>query len=371
MKQFSPKLFLVLLIGLFLTFCSDPVKVGEDSNRITLVDTWISNAVDEDNDGYASYARLYFEVTSEDPSLLYAIVGYRFSSETDPTYYEYKTTVSFDVDGSRELYVSLGDDGYEIPMGCYDLTLQIFDDSDELAEEIITSISADNDGDLADICMETPEDDQPSVQVEFFNPLYTTIDISVSGYGSQSVDPDESVSFYITGGLSSISVYAQTSGKTGSGTQVGLLMVWEFTSDISGLEYKSIELTLSSVYMFLYVTNTGEVDINDFYVNVGLTDETFDDIIIYNTGIQYRIGYYKAYTNTIIHGYVPGHSTWDYIIWDNSTGNFIPFTQNQSVSLLNTLKKPEGGIEKQSVVKKLWKTKDGIKPEAILGEAIE
>jgi len=57
-----------------------------------------------------------------------------------------------------------------------------------------------------------------------------------------------------------------------------------------------------------------------------------DNIIIYNTGVTYRIGYYRAFTNTEVRAYWQDMPTW-YYYWIQGTHFSLPFTNNQSVVL--------------------------------------
>ena len=82
------------------------------------------------------------------------------------------------------------------------------------------------------------------------------------------------------------------------------------------------------------------------YVNYGLAEQTVDYILIPNDYVKYNIGYYYAYTNTVVRAYYEDSPNW-YTYWQNI--NF-PWTDNQSVSLVNTFKKAPATDEGRSFV---------------------
>ncbi len=69
-------------------------------------------------------------------------------------------------------------------------------------------------------------------------------------------------------------------------------------------------------------------------MNYGLVDATYDAISIPGDCVVRSIGYYKAYSNTEVRGY---RSATKYSYWDQGVNFTLPFTTNQSVTLLNTL----------------------------------
>jgi len=331
MKQFSPKLLFILIVALLLSFCSEPVKVGEDANRITIVDAWIDDVVDEDSDGYASYARLYFEITAEDPVLLYAIIGQRNSSESGQYSY-YKETITFDVSESRTLWIALGDEGFEIPMGCYDLSLQIFDANDDLAEEVLLSVSAENDDYLADICMETPEEDQPQVELIFNNECHTDVLIDIAGYGSITIPGNSSNTYDFSGNPGSVTFNGATQ------IPVGGNLTWTNRSvDLTGLSSETYRLWYGETIFYATIMNSGGSALSDFYVNYSLDDEFFVDVFIPNDSVTRPFGYYNAHPETEIWVWSTGAEEW--YVWSeiNYTGG-----ENQVVTLTSSLPKAPG-----------------------------
>ena len=176
-----------------------------------------------------------------------------------------------------------------------------------------------------------------SFDIIFRNNLYTDIAITLVGEGSDVIAPGDSVIFTLSENPGTFSYTAETSGETAGGTQIGLLITWNYSNiDVSTLEFKRINLILTSAYFFMRMQNTGAHTLSPIYVNYGLTDQTMDNISIPNNSVLYNIGYYRAYSNTQVRGYWTGTSTYAY--WDQGTHFTFPGTNNQMVTFLNTSK---------------------------------
>lgn len=159
------------------------------------------------------------------------------------------------------------------------------------------------------------------------NPTYTTIDLYFNGEtrtiaagGSTVFTDDEGV--YATGN-------ASTSGKTTSGTQVGLLITWNnmgayFPSAGSNYDYT---LNIDGSYFFLKMQNISTKTISKVYVNYGLLSQTVDNISIPNNGTTYNLGYYQAFTNSNTRA----ESGATYWYWNPLN---LSFTNNQSKTLV-------------------------------------
>jgi hypothetical protein len=172
------------------------------------------------------------------------------------------------------------------------------------------------------------KDDAPVIRtdVSFCNPVLTDIYITIDAT-TQTIKPGESVTFYGIIG-NTVVYYAYTSGHTTSGSQVGEKIEWNGSLTLSG-GTASYNLDVSSSYFLIYVTNNGSDYLSPFYVNYGLTSQTVDKISIANDGVKYRIGYYKAWTNTNVRAYLQNTPT-TYVYWESLD---LPWTVNQSISL--------------------------------------
>ncbi len=172
---------------------------------------------------------------------------------------------------------------------------------------------------------------------KFTNMLYTDISIEVDGYGSEVIAPGETVTFKIQKSDQTYHYEAETSGVSASGAQIGLTVEWSKTRSISGDSYNTYLITANDMF-FLKMRNTGWHDLRPLYVNYGLADQTVDNITIPGNGVIYNTGYYMAYTNTRV------YATWvdmplDYTYWNQGYHFTFPWTENQSVTLLNIFKK--------------------------------
>jgi len=173
----------------------------------------------------------------------------------------------------------------------------------------------------------------------FKNNTFTVMDITFNNI-TKTIAPSGSTSF---SGIpnSSASGTAQTSGRTSSGDQVGLLMSWNLSYTFPASGNASINLNVSSDYFFLRMQNAGSSAMSPIYVNYGLLSETVDNISIPNNNVLYNLGYYKAWTNTNVRG-IRGNS---YTYWNQGVHFNLPFTINQSATLLNNLLQEEAGEE--------------------------
>ncbi len=199
--------------------------------------------------------------------------------------------------------------------GDYTLQAKAYDTSDNVGISNLVNVTVEN-----------------AFILTFNNPLFTDIEITVVGNGTQIVEPGDSAIFDFSSNPGTITYHAETSGQTTSGSQVGLLIEWDYTYNVSGQSSYTLDFNISSNYFFIYVQNNSDHDFYPFYVNYGSYHETMDNIIISNTGITYQIGYYKAFTNTEVRAYLQDMPSW-YYYWIQGTHFSLPFTDNQSVVL--------------------------------------
>jgi len=172
------------------------------------------------------------------------------------------------------------------------------------------------------------------LEVIFHNTVFTDISVTI-GSVTKTILVNDSVTFVFAANPGTFSYTATTSGKTTGGSVVGKVINWAGSNiDVAGLTEKRINLVVSSLSFFIYLTNNGSHTLTPFYVNYGLTSQTMDNIVIPPDNIKYRIGYYSAYTNTQIRAYWQGTTTYAY--WNQGTQFTLPWTTNQYVNLLNT-----------------------------------
>jgi len=176
----------------------------------------------------------------------------------------------------------------------------------------------------------------------FTNQLYTDIEIEVDGKRPRSISPGGSTTYYYEVNPGQVDYEAETYGQTSSGNRIGLRIVWRNrTIGVEGRRTRTVNLTLSDDFFFLYMRDDGGVDLNPLYVNYGRSAQTRDNIIIPADGTRYRIGYYRAYTDTQVRAY-HRNGGGRYTYWNQGTHFDLPFTRNQSVTLVANPEKSKG-----------------------------
>ncbi|HLK27908.1 MAG TPA: hypothetical protein VKT28_04960 [Puia sp.] len=162
--------------------------------------------------------------------------------------------------------------------------------------------------------------------ITFTNPAFTPIDITFNGETKQAPLGGSAV-FSGTPGANATGS-ATTSGKTSSGTQVGLNVSWTLNENFPSAKGTNVNVPLNvdGTLFFLKIQNKANVPINKVFVNYGLVDQTEDDVTINNNSVVYSLGYYKAFTNSNVRG-ENGTLFWSW----NTLG--LSFTNNQSTTL--------------------------------------
>ncbi len=179
----------------------------------------------------------------------------------------------------------------------------------------------------------------------FNNAVFTNLEITVSGQGNHTIEPDGSLELTYSSNPGSITYSAETSGKTTSDTQIGELISWGTSYDVSGLEELTRTLVTSSGKFFIYIINTGTERLTPFYVNYGESDETVDYFVIPPDGVKYGTGYYYAHTNTEVRAYWEDSPS-SYSYWVEGSQFTLPWEDSQSVILTNTSEQQNCKIDK-------------------------
>lgn len=178
------------------------------------------------------------------------------------------------------------------------------------------------------------------------NTTYTTMSITAQGQSPKSIMRGDTAAFVYSSNPGTVSFTATTSGITKQGNQVGLLLDWSNTYEVSAKKSYLSRLVVSSEYFMLYLKNSGVSTFCNLKVNAGLQNETTDNILLPPDGVVYSIGYYKAFTNTEI-TMENQNSSGDVIYWKYNEQFTLPFTENQSITLFNSKYgiKPDVGLE--------------------------
>ena len=174
---------------------------------------------------------------------------------------------------------------------------------------------------------------QPSnSSITFVNNAFTPINITFGGI--TKIAPVGGSAVFTGSPGSTQSGSANTSGKTTSGNQVGLLLEWDLSYQYPSSGNSTINLHVTSSYFFVRLRNNGSKPLVNFYVNYGLTSQTLDNITIANDNVQYSIGYYRAWSNSNVRATL--QNTNQYVTWNQGTHFNLPFNNNQVANLLNT-----------------------------------
>ncbi len=162
-----------------------------------------------------------------------------------------------------------------------------------------------------------------SSTITFANTTFTVIDITFNGQTKQ-IPIGGKASFNGTPNTKAVGK-ASTTGRTTSGTQVGLELGWDpldYTFPNNGGN-ADVELFINPNFFFLKVQNSSNSTITKLYVNYGLTAQTEDNVTIANDKKVYSLGYYKAFSNSNVRA-ESQNSSWS---WNTLV---LPFTKNQS-----------------------------------------
>ena len=290
-----------------------------------------SDAVDQNGNGYASTMKFSFDIDissgSED---VYVVISVReHDASNNSTYTTYFTSTSFTINGDASedaKYITLGDpDIAELPHNGYDILIQVYKADDET--DVIAEASMSKFSDMGNVLMETAAEDSP-VRVQFNNKVFTDISITINSTETRVIPPQDSVTFNFTNGNpGTITVYAETYGKTSQGQQLGEKVTWNANVDVSGKDFMKINLNLADVMFFMYMKNTGSqgsIDWNPIYVNYGSDVEKSENIIIPADGNTYRVGYYNYLSgSSAVLAHWSGYDDSYYISWNVTSTNSV------------------------------------------------
>ena len=192
------------------------------------------------------------------------------------------------------------------------------------------SISSNGGSSTVTILMEVEE----QFYLTFNNPLFTDIEVTVPGHipPTLTVEPESSVIFAFPSNPESITYHAETCYQI-EGYQIGSLIEWDQTCDVSDQSLLTVNLNLNPEYVFFYLQNNSDHYLTPFYANYGTENQIMLNLGFQNNGIEYPVGYYQAFENMEV------RVLWEddpesYYNWIEGTDFVLPFINNQSVSLL-------------------------------------
>ncbi len=174
-----------------------------------------------------------------------------------------------------------------------------------------------------------------NTDLTFINNTYTDVFISLEGVVKTVASGDQVTYFDID--ANSVNYHAETSGKTGQGNQVGLLLSWDYTIQLTG-GAQDYELDIGTDFFFLFITNNGTHNLSPLVVDHGAAEPLTEDIFIPTDDVKYRIGYYTAWESAEIRAYYDDQpDSWTY--WKANEHFSYPGEWNQNISLENPFKK--------------------------------
>lgn len=183
---------------------------------------------------------------------------------------------------------------------------------------------------------------QAGTDLTFFNTTYTDINIEINGL-EKIIPPDGSVTYSdLTG--SSVDYYAWTSGQSSMGSQVGYLLTWDNSIELSSAQI-SRTLLIDHTYYCLFIRNNGTESLNPLEVGImdllnGFSVDRTENIQIPNDNEEYRIGYYQSYAATEFNWIqIRAHAPTWYAYWSQGAQFSLPDTSNQSIHLYSEVKK--------------------------------
>jgi hypothetical protein len=180
--------------------------------------------------------------------------------------------------------------------------------------------------------------------VTFINTTRTPI--SVTAYRvTRTIDVNDSTIYTLSTNPRNLIFTASTSGKTSTGTVIGLTLSWGGSSNpinVSSLTYVRISLEVPSTYFFMYMRNWGKKNtyLGPIYVNYGTSDQTTDNVSVPPDSLVYSIGYYKAFTSTVVRAYWSSPTT-SYTQWSSIP---FPWTTNQAIIFGNPYPTSQVGV---------------------------
>ena len=177
----------------------------------------------------------------------------------------------------------------------------------------------------------SPPPQPTALTVNVTNSTFTPMQVTVADRAPVTVAAGATHTVLLTPRPSSVRIQSSTSGRTSTGEQVGLLLTWDRTYTPTGTTL-NVTNVVGSTYFFLRIRNQGSQPLRDLRVNYDLQNEVRDNIVINNNGALFGIGYYRAFTNSRVRANLGTSSS--YVYWDNLN---LPFTENQAITLVNTL----------------------------------
>ena len=205
-----------------------------------------------------------------------------------------------------------------VPDGAYTISARAYDNAGNVGESATVNILVAN-----------------AFPVLVRNVLYTDLSFTLAGV-LHTVTSNTSSVFTLSVNPGTLSWSASTSGKTTTGTQVGGMVTWNYSWDVSTAFGDTITPVVGSGSFFLLISNQGNTTLGPVYVNYGNSYyQTIDYISLPKSATTYRLGYYHAASGGQVRAYWSSPTT-TYTYWTEGTHFTFPWVTNQTVTLANT-----------------------------------
>lgn len=159
--------YIVVICLICINHSCDKSNEQQGTPNVTIKSIWISDKVDDDDDGYSSYARLNFDLDTDfDESDVTVKLGVRdHSTNATQTYDVYFESAFFTIVGATSedaVYIDIGSPNDELSKGRYDFLLQVFESSDPT--EVIAEASPETYAVLSDNQFERSSEEEVLVE---------------------------------------------------------------------------------------------------------------------------------------------------------------------------------------------------------------
>jgi hypothetical protein len=314
----------IVIIALFLTYCTSPTKSKKKVEQSVAIDNiWISDEVDNNENGYYSSMRLNFDVRVTTGEIVAHIaVGIYRESDNALVGYDalYEQTIS---DTWESYYFDISDEIGDFPADRYWIALLVLDTQNE--ENVYATATPSTDPELGNLNMEQATQDF-SFYLRLNNYTFTEIEFNMEDQ-DYILPVSGTVKIEFSGNPGSIIFNATTYGKTSdTNAQIGLDLYWEdVVFSTAGLDSLVRDLTIHPDFFFLYMYNSSGSPWSPIDVNVGQSDADYfrEYIRIPADASWYGTGYYRKFYNTRVDAYYQDYPSSDPIIW--STVEFTAY----------------------------------------------
>lgn len=164
---------------------------------------------------------------------------------------------------------------------------------------------------------------------DFYNPTWA--DIYITHNGRNKIAPIDETILLENIGSPKISYYAETSGLTADGEQIGLLIYWDENIYLNDRDLYW-DFIIDDIFVFLNFKNDGSDNFSSFTANLGDPEyELTDYVTIPNDEMWHATGYYDAWSDMEIVAYF--ENLYGFVSWEEGVHFDLPWELTQGVDL--------------------------------------